>query len=147
MMMMMMSDGQFQRTSIESFKSILLMFEAWFCFQDPFDVDEFVERLAWRSTGGTRNVENFDPLLLHAAFEKTIRDLKEMNVSVMKQVEQLETECNDEEKAHWQRVAKLHEHNQVHYVQLQISFHAKFRLVAVGVVRAGNSLFCQLFKH
>lgn len=83
------------------------------CLQDPFDVDEFVERLAWRTTGGTRNVENFDPLCLHAAFEKTIRDLKEMNVSVMKQVEQLETECNDEEKAHWQRVAKLHEHNQV----------------------------------
>jgi len=69
--------------------------------------------LAWRTTGGTRNAENFDPLSLHSAFEKTIRDLKEMNVSVMKQVEQLETECNDEEKAHWQRVAKLHEHNQV----------------------------------
>jgi len=81
--------------------------------QDPFDVDEFVERLAWRTTGGTRNAENFDPLCLHAAFEKTIRDLKEMNVSVMKQVEQLETECNDEEKVHWQRVAELHEHNQV----------------------------------
>jgi len=81
--------------------------------QDPFDVDEFVERLAWRTTGGVRNADNFDPLRLHSAFEKTIRDLKEMNVSVMKQVEQLEAECNDEEKAHWQRVAKLHEHNQV----------------------------------
>jgi len=86
---------------------------ALYCLQDPFDVDEFVERLAWRTTGGTRNAETFDPLCLHDAFEKTIRDLKEMNVSVMKQVEQLETECNDEEKAHWQRVAKLHEHNQV----------------------------------
>jgi len=78
--------------------------------QDPFDVDEFVERLAWRTT---RNTVNFDPLRLHSAFEKTIRDLKEMNMSVMKQVEQLEVECNDEEKAHWQRVSKLHEHNQV----------------------------------
>ena len=99
------------------------------CLQDPFDVDEFVERLAWRSTGGTRNVENFDPLLLHAAFEKTIRDLKEMNVGVMKQVEQLETECNDEEKAHWQRVAKLHEHNQVlcHIVfDCKLSFDAMY---------------------
>jgi len=93
--------------------------------QDPFDVDEFVERLAWRTTGGTRNAENFDPLCLHAAFEKTIRDLKEMNVSVMKQVEQLETECNDEEKVHWQRVAELHEHNQV-FVLIVFGSHSGF---------------------
>ena len=69
-----------------------------------------------------------------------------MNVSVMKQVEQLETECNDEEKAHWQRVAKLHEHNQVHYVQLQISFHAKFRLVAGRVGQSRQFTFLPIVQ-
>jgi len=48
-----------------------------------------------------------------------------MNVSVMKQVEQLETECNEEEKAHWQRVAKLHEHNQVVYYEIAQPFLQK----------------------
>lgn len=45
--------------------------------QDPFDADEFVEKLAWRATGGARQKgEDLDPMVLHAAFEKTIKDLK-----------------------------------------------------------------------
>ena len=83
--------------------------------KDPFDPDEFVERLAWRTAGGVSrgNTEDFDPMLLHAAFEKTIRELKEMNVRIQNQVESLETQCTDEEKVHWQRVAELQKHNQV----------------------------------
>lgn len=77
-------------------------------------MDEFVERLAWRTGGSARcTSENFDPMALHGAFERTIKDLKEMNIKAMKQVERLECTCNDEEKAHWQRISELHKRNQV----------------------------------
>ncbi len=83
--------------------------------QDPFDPEEFVERLAWRTTGGVSraNVDDFDPMLLHDAFEKTIKDLKEMNVMIQRQVDRLEGVCKDEEKIHWQKVTELQKHNQV----------------------------------
>ena len=57
-------------------------------FQDPFDPDEFVERLAWRTTGGMsrNNPDDFDPMAMHAAFEKTIKDLKTMNIRMEKKV-------------------------------------------------------------
>ncbi len=58
--------------------------------QDPFDADEFVERLAWKVTGGVAaraNAEDFDPMTLHASFEKTIRDLKDMNRRIQSQVQ------------------------------------------------------------
>ena len=56
--------------------------------QDPFDPDEFVERLAWRTTGGMsrNNPDDFDPMAMHMAFEKTIKDLKAMNVKMEKKV-------------------------------------------------------------
>ena len=55
-------------------------------------------------------------MVLHAAFEKTIKGLKEMNVTVQKKIERLETACKDEEKVHWQRVGELQKHNQVQLI-------------------------------
>lgn len=94
--------------------SLLNKYIAIFLPQDPFDADEFVERLAWRATGNVRtSSETFDPMVLHAAFEKTIKELKQMNQHILQQVNQMQTACNDEENAHWQRIAELHKHNQV----------------------------------
>lgn len=83
--------------------------------QDPFDPEEFVERLAWRTMGtkARSNPDEFYPMTLHGAFEKTIRDLKDMNARMQKNVEKLESECQEEEKRHWQRVAELQKTNQV----------------------------------
>lgn len=55
-------------------------------------------------------------MVLHAAFEKTIKELKQMNQHILQQVNQMQTACNDEETAHWQRIAELHKHNQVTYL-------------------------------
>lgn len=52
-------------------------------------------------------------MLLHSAFEKTIKGLKEMNVSVQKKIERLEAGVKEEEKGHWQRVGEFQKHNQV----------------------------------
>ena len=83
-------------------------------YKDPFDASEFVERLAWKTVGGSKgNADNFDPMLLFRTFEKTIKDLKEKKSMVLEQVNMLETKCEEEEKIHWAKVAKLHKHNQV----------------------------------
>ena len=87
-----------------------------FLLQDPFDPNEFVERLAWRATGGLTGrtkPEDFDPMELHKSFEKTIKDLKDLNVRMQRKVERLETECKEEEKSHWSRVGNLQKDNQV----------------------------------
>ena len=99
--------------------------------QDPFDPDEFVERLAWRTTGGVSRTkaEDFDPMVLHSAFEKTIKSLKDMNVTVQKNIERLEGGCKDEEKVHWLKVTELQKHNQVHipaYLFLMFKGHTPF---------------------
>ena len=75
--------------------------------------------MAWRTTGGVsrNNQRDFDPMVMHYAFEKTIRELKEKNVQIQKQVEKLEAACKEEEKAHWQRVSELQKHNQVFLTQ------------------------------
>lgn len=56
-----------------------------FYLQDPFDADEFVERLAWRTMGGhsRSHTDNFDPVQLHSSFERTIRDLKDLHIEVI----------------------------------------------------------------
>ena len=86
--------------------------------KDPFDVDEFIERLAWRTSGGASRVnpDDFDPWSLHAAFEKTIKDLKELNVKTQKKIDKLEAQCKDEEKNNWQKVTELQKSNQVCYL-------------------------------
>jgi len=95
-------------------QSVIFLPSYLYFLQDPFDADEFVETLAWRTMGGVRcSVDNFEPMVLHSAFEKTIRELQAMNVTVLEQVEQLEAECIEEEKIHGHRVGELHKHNQV----------------------------------
>ena len=85
--------------------------------QDPFDADEFVERLAWRTCGGVNrnNVDEFDPMMLHETFENTIKELKDMNVSVQRTVDDLEKEMKSEEKVHWNKVLGLMKSNQVEF--------------------------------
>lgn len=92
-----------------------MIFTLIYTFQNPFDPDEFVERLAWRSCGGIarRTSEEFDPMLLYQAFERTISDLKDMSVRIQKNVAKLEEFCQDEEKTHWNKVSNLQRRNEV----------------------------------
>jgi hypothetical protein len=43
--------------------------------QEPFDPEEFVERLAWRTVADSRNegTGHFDPVLLHETFLQAIK--------------------------------------------------------------------------
>ena len=57
-------------------------------------------------------------MVLHGAFEQTIKELKDMNIRMQKKVETLEAECKEEEKRHWARVAELRQSNQVILISL-----------------------------
>lgn len=89
--------------------------------KEPFDAHEFVERLAWRTIGMRGNQTHFDPMILHAAFEKMIKDLEAKNSQVEKKIEKLEENCKDEEKRHWQRVAELKKKNEVGLIGVAVS--------------------------
>ncbi|KAL4237391.1 Exocyst complex component 5 [Mactra antiquata] len=109
--------------------------------QDPFDTHEFVERLAWRTMGtkARSQHEEFDPMLLHGAFERMIADLKHKNDMVQHRVDKLEEECKEEEKKHWARVVDLQRNNQASYSQFQ-GLDERINLVATKVVHLGDQL-------
>ncbi|KAJ8308969.1 hypothetical protein KUTeg_013843 [Tegillarca granosa] len=109
--------------------------------QEPFNAHEFVERLAWRTMGtkAKNNHDEFDPMMLHNAFEKMISDLKDKNIQMEKKVEKLELACKDEEKRHWQRVAELQKRNQASYSHFQ-ELDERISLVATKVVHLGDQL-------
>ena len=102
---------------------ILFSIKGWSfsLIKDEFDVEEFdaveyVERLAWRTSGGSSRPsgDSFDALKLHAAFEQAIRDLKETSNKVQRKVEKLELQCKDEVKSNQMKSQQLLKHNQVH---------------------------------
>ncbi|XP_005100941.1 exocyst complex component 5 [Aplysia californica] len=109
--------------------------------QEPFSVHEFVERLAWKTMGAhaRSSPEEFDPDLLHKAFEKMIRDLKDKNNQVQRKIDRLEAECKDEEKRHWNRVAELQKKNQSLYTDFQ-TLDERISYVATKVVHLGDQL-------
>ena len=98
--------------------------------QDPFDVDEFVERLAWRSAktvqsdnvfsqsdntegGDGTGSQQFDPMILHGAFCVTIQQLTEYGRKLDKKAQHLESECEKEEEKQRGKVQELLKENQV----------------------------------
>lgn len=98
--------------------------------QDPFNVDEFVERLAWRSTEKDKKLEiqselvsvpqqqdaeqqRFDPMILHGVFCQTIQQITEYRRKLDKKAQMLEAQCIDEEGRQRKKVNDLLKENQV----------------------------------
>lgn len=84
--------------------------------QDPFNVDEFVERLAWRSSqvvASSDSEQKFDPMVLHGAFCQTIQQLTEHGRKLEKKANVLENQCMDEESRQRKKVDNLLKDNQV----------------------------------
>nr|CAD7603020.1 unnamed protein product [Timema genevievae] len=78
----------------------------------PFDPEEFVERLAWRTIEGSRDGSGqFDPVLLHETFVQAIKDLHVLQERQQKKCERLEMMCREEENNHWQKISQLQDQN------------------------------------
>ncbi|KAK1894185.1 Exocyst complex component 5 [Dissostichus eleginoides] len=55
-------------------------------FEEPFDADEYIERLAWRTPGGGSKggAEAFDPKRLLEEFENHIEELKQLDEKIQR---------------------------------------------------------------
>ena len=105
--------------------------------QEPYDSEEFVERLAWRSSN---NKEEFDPEALNATFQRAIRDLSFMAEKQRKKVELLEGETRKEEMLHRHYINnELMERNKK-CAGIYRSLDEKINSVATKVVHLGDQL-------
>ncbi|KAF4518681.1 hypothetical protein B566_EDAN002716 [Ephemera danica] len=109
--------------------------------QEPFDAEEFVERLAWRTVAGTRDEgdHQFDPLLLNDTFVQAIKDLQLLQERQQKKCERLETVCREEEAKHWQQISQLQERNKAAVATFQ-ELDERINYVATKVLHLGDQL-------
>ncbi|XP_046689128.1 exocyst complex component 5 isoform X2 [Homalodisca vitripennis] len=109
--------------------------------QEPFDPEEFVERLAWRTVDSNREEGNstFDPVLMHETFSQAIKDLQLLLERQQKKCEKLEQACHDEEANHWQDISKLQEKNKS-TVSLFQELDERINFVATKVIHLGDQL-------
>jgi hypothetical protein len=77
--------------------------------QEPFDAEEFVERLAWRTIAETKSDgdEDFNPTLLHDSFVQAIKDLTLLQERQKKKCERLEAAVREDEALFFQEIHNL----------------------------------------
>jgi len=110
-------------------------------FDDPFEPDEYVERLAWRTPGGGTKggLSGFSPQLLNDEFVAHIHELKLLDGRLQKKIEKLEAATDREAAGHTSKVLDLHKSNQVAFSHLQ-SLENRINYVATKVVHLGDQL-------
>ncbi len=127
--------------------------------QEPYDPEEFVERLAWRTTGANAAApppsgggaaagaassassagEDDSALQLHDAFVEAIKELTVMHETQKKRCDALEQKVREEEQQHWRRVAGLLERNRA-AAAVYKSLDERINSVATKVVHLGDQL-------
>ncbi|XP_047002914.1 exocyst complex component 5 [Schistocerca americana] len=109
--------------------------------QEPFDPEEFVERMAWRTVGGSTEESsgNFDPILLHETFLQAIKDLQVLQERQRKRCERLEMMCREEEASHWQEMSRLQMQNKAS-ISLFQELDERINFVAAKVLHLGDQL-------
>ncbi|KAB0803903.1 hypothetical protein PPYR_00873 [Photinus pyralis] len=109
--------------------------------QEPFDAEEFVERLAWRTIAETKKEgeEHFNPTLLHDSFVQAIKDLTLLQERQQKKCERLEAVVRQDELVFFQEIQALQEKNKgaVHTFQ---ELDGKINNVATKVLHLGDQL-------
>ncbi|XP_066526376.1 exocyst complex component 5 [Hoplias malabaricus] len=110
-------------------------------FEEPFDADEYIERLAWRTPGGGSKggAEGFDPKKLLEEFQNHIEELKQLDERIQRKVEKLEQQCHREAKEFAHKVQELQRSNQVAFQHFQeLDDHISY--VATKVCHLGDQL-------
>ncbi|RZF42188.1 hypothetical protein LSTR_LSTR004337 [Laodelphax striatellus] len=109
--------------------------------QEPFDPEEFVERLAWRIIDSSREEGNsaFDPVLMNDTFLQAIKDLQLLQERQHRKCERLEALVREEEINHWQDISLLQEKNKS-AVQMFQELDERINYVATKVIHLGDQL-------
>ncbi|XP_033227163.1 exocyst complex component 5 isoform X2 [Belonocnema kinseyi] len=109
---------------------------------EPFDPEEFVERLAWRTVNDTVSENGksvFDPLLIHETFLQAIKDLQVLQERQQKKCEKLEAALKEEESRHALESLDLQERNK-NAMDLFHQLDERINLVATKVLHLGDQL-------
>uniref|UniRef100_A0A6M2DSW5 Exocyst complex component 5 n=1 Tax=Xenopsylla cheopis TaxID=163159 RepID=A0A6M2DSW5_XENCH len=106
--------------------------------QEPFDTEEFIDRLTWRTLSESGS-QKFDPDLLHDAFKQAIKDLKVLQERQQKKCEKLEASVVEEEKSHAQKLVGLLEKHQ-NSVRMFHELDEKINSVSTKVLHLGEQL-------
>lgn len=110
--------------------------------QDPFDPEEFVERLAWRTVNDTVKDSGktfFDPVIVHETFLQAIKDLQILQERQQKKCDKLEAALKDEEAKHTLEILELQERNK-RSIDLFHQLDERINLVATKVLHLGDQL-------
>ncbi|KAJ8672984.1 hypothetical protein QAD02_004245 [Eretmocerus hayati] len=110
--------------------------------QEPFDPEEFVERLAWRTVNDTvkDGVSGvFDPLLIHETFLQAIEDLKVLEQRQDKKCNKLEAEVQEAEQKHAVEMRDMQEKNRKS-IELFHQLDERINFVATKVLHLGDQL-------
>ncbi|CAB1335215.1 unnamed protein product [Coregonus sp. 'balchen'] len=119
-------------------------------FEEPFDADEYIERLAWRTPGGGSKggAEAFDPKSEDNSeavrngrppSSESYKELKQLDEKIQRRVEKLEHQCHREAKEFAHKVQDLQRSNQVAFQHFQeLDEHISY--VATKVCHLGDQL-------
>jgi len=104
---------------------------------NPFDVDQYIERLAWRS--GASSESTFDPQVLFDEFTNHIQELRLLDSKMEKKSQKLEADLRSSGKRHAERIQELQRHQQQAFQSFQ-DLEERISAVAARVVHLGEQL-------
>ncbi|WKY03516.1 hypothetical protein Q1695_004910 [Nippostrongylus brasiliensis] len=120
-----MSGGQYFATYVEDLE------------QDPFDAIDFVERVAWRMTGGAETIS--DPVSLKNKFEEEIGSLQMLCDQFQSKISLLEHELNKDKREYVNQLQRLYERNAEAIDKIK-QLDATMQSVSTKVVHLGDQL-------
>uniref|UniRef100_A0A182N5R4 Exocyst complex component 5 n=1 Tax=Anopheles dirus TaxID=7168 RepID=A0A182N5R4_9DIPT len=106
--------------------------------QDPFEVEEFIERLCWR-TNNEIGSDQFDPDLLYETFVETIKDMKILQERQQRKCDKLEEALKEEQAIFVKAIDKFVGKHQVS-VDYFHQLDEKINSVAGKVIHLGEQL-------
>uniref|UniRef100_A0A182QVJ4 Exocyst complex component 5 n=1 Tax=Anopheles farauti TaxID=69004 RepID=A0A182QVJ4_9DIPT len=106
--------------------------------QDPFEVEEFIERLCWR-TNNEIGSDQFDPDLLYETFVETIKDMKILQERQQRKCDKLEEALKEEQTIFVKAIDKFVGKHQVS-VDYFHQLDEKINSVAGKVIHLGEQL-------
>jgi len=104
---------------------------------NPFNVDDYIERLAWRTRASNDN--NFDPQVLYDEFVAHIQELRLLDDRLQRKSVKLESELRKEGKKHAERIQELQRSQQTAFSSFQ-ELEKRISDVAARVVHLGEQL-------
>lgn len=109
--------------------------------QDPYDPEQFIEKLAWKILGNSKKegVEIFDPVVMEETFVQCIKDFKLLGDRQRKKCTKLEQLCHEEEIRHVKALSQIQDKNKLAMSMFQ-ALDERINYIATKVIHLGNQL-------